>query len=138
MPGTSEIKAVIFDLGGVVMGSPLHAIAEYERRQQIPEGAFNRHVVGSVPDGAWHRLERGEVTMGDDFFALLDAEIQPLGHSFSTRDMMELIAEYGKPRPQMLEAITRLRDAGWIVAALTSVPPSPPRTHKKRPNVDTW
>ncbi|MCZ6657514.1 MAG: carbamoyl-phosphate synthase large subunit [Gammaproteobacteria bacterium] len=26
----------------------------------------------------------------------------------------------------------------WISRALSSVPPAPPRTHKKRPNVDTW
>ena len=26
----------------------------------------------------------------------------------------------------------------WITAALRSVAPRPPRTHKKRPNVDTW
>ena len=28
-------RAVIFDLGGVVLGSPLHAIAEFEREQGI-------------------------------------------------------------------------------------------------------
>ncbi len=26
----------------------------------------------------------------------------------------------------------------WISAGLRSIPPRPPRTHKKRPNVDTW
>ena len=26
----------------------------------------------------------------------------------------------------------------WITSALRSVAPPPPRTHKKRPNVDTW
>ena len=26
----------------------------------------------------------------------------------------------------------------WITAALRSLPPSPPRTEKKRPNIDTW
>ena len=26
----------------------------------------------------------------------------------------------------------------WIIGALRSVPPTPPRTHKKRPNIDTW
>ena len=26
----------------------------------------------------------------------------------------------------------------WISAGLRSIPPKPPRTHKKRPNVDTW
>ena len=26
----------------------------------------------------------------------------------------------------------------WIISALRSVPPKPVRSHKKRPNVDTW
>jgi acetyl/propionyl-CoA carboxylase alpha subunit/acetyl-CoA carboxylase carboxyltransferase component len=26
----------------------------------------------------------------------------------------------------------------WVLAGLRSVPPPPPRTHKKRPNIDTW
>jgi acetyl-CoA carboxylase carboxyltransferase component len=26
----------------------------------------------------------------------------------------------------------------WISAGLRSVPPAPPRQHKKRPQVDTW
>jgi acetyl-CoA carboxylase carboxyltransferase component len=26
----------------------------------------------------------------------------------------------------------------WISRGLSSVPPAPPRTHKKRPNIDTW
>lgn len=26
----------------------------------------------------------------------------------------------------------------WIMGALRSVPPTPPRAHKKRPNIDTW
>ena len=26
----------------------------------------------------------------------------------------------------------------WITTALRSTPPPPPRTHKKRPNIDTW
>ena len=38
-------RAVVFDLGGVVMGSPLHAIADYERSAGIPNGFVNRLVV---------------------------------------------------------------------------------------------
>ena len=56
-------RAVIFDLGGVVVGSPLHAIAAYERDAGIPRGLINRVVVDTAPAGAWSRLERGELTL---------------------------------------------------------------------------
>jgi len=114
-------RAVIFDLGGVVVGSPLHAIRDFEADRGIENGTVNRHVAGSAPDGAWHRLERGELTMGEDFFAAFDAELAELGHpDFSTREMMELIRENGQPRPQMLEAIGRLKASGLTVGALTN------------------
>ena len=45
-------EAVIFDLGGVVVGSPLHAIAAYERELGLPAHAVNRVVVESGSGGA--------------------------------------------------------------------------------------
>ena len=36
------------------------------------------------------------------------------------------------------EVIDPAESRHWIMAGLRSIPPSPPRTHKKRPNVDTW
>ena len=53
-------RAVIFDLGGVILGSPLHAIAEYEREQHIDLGSINRVVVSTGPGGAWARLDESE------------------------------------------------------------------------------
>ena len=38
-------RAVLFDIGGVVVGSPLAAIARYEREQRIPAGSINRIVM---------------------------------------------------------------------------------------------
>ena len=55
-------RAVIFDLGGVVLDSPLHAIARFERDAGIPEGFVNRVVATTAPHGAWSRLERGELS----------------------------------------------------------------------------
>jgi len=43
----TKIRAVIFDLGGVVLGSPLHAIAAYERELGLPANFVNR-VVGEI------------------------------------------------------------------------------------------
>ena len=53
------LRAVLFDLGGVVLDSPLHAIARFERAHAIPEGFVNRVVADTGPEGAWGRLERG-------------------------------------------------------------------------------
>ena len=59
----SAIAAVVFDLGGVVMDSPLHAIARYERDHGIAPNAINHAVVAAGEWGAWSRLERGELTV---------------------------------------------------------------------------
>ena len=73
-------SAVLFDLGGVVLGSPLHAIRDFEVERGVLEGTINRHVAGSAPDGAWHRLERGELGLGPEFFSLWSENPRLLPH----------------------------------------------------------
>jgi putative hydrolase of the HAD superfamily len=112
-------RAVIFDLGGVVLDSPLHAIARYERDLEIPEGHINRVVVDTGPSGAWSRLERGELAM-EAFFHEFDRECGAAGHAISAAEMMARIAAASAPRPAMLNAIRRLRTHDYRVAALTN------------------
>jgi epoxide hydrolase-like predicted phosphatase len=112
-------RAVIFDLGGVVLGSPLHAIAELERDQGIPSGFVNRLVVSSGPAGAWSRLERGELDM-EAFVTAFDRECAQAGHPLSARRLMERIAVEAQPRPAMLAAVRRIRERGLRAAALTN------------------
>ena len=78
----ARFRAVIFDLGGVVMGSPLHAIAGYERELGIPTGFVNRQVVATGARGAWSRLERGEVGL-EDFYPALRRRVRGRGSSGS-------------------------------------------------------
>jgi putative hydrolase of the HAD superfamily len=113
-----SFRAVIFDLGGVVIDSPLHAIDRYERERAIPVGFINRVVVDTGPEGAWSRLERGEVGMGA-FQRDFEAECLAAGQRISAAEMFERIAECG-PRPRMLQAIQTLRASGRAVAALTN------------------
>lgn len=115
-----RFRAVIFDLGGVVLGSPLHAIAAFEKQHNIPANAINLHVARSHPDGAWHRLERGELLMGDEFYSLFDQELHALGYSGSSEQMMADIHRISQPRQEMLAAIKALRRVGFKVAALTN------------------
>jgi epoxide hydrolase-like predicted phosphatase len=112
-------RAVIFDLGGVVLGSPLHAIAELERDQGIPSGFVNRLVVSSGPAGAWSRLERGELDL-ESFVTAFDRECAQAGHPISARQLMERIAREAQPRPSMLAAVGRIRERGLRTAALTN------------------
>jgi epoxide hydrolase-like predicted phosphatase len=116
----STVRAVIFDLGGVVLGSPLHAISKFERRHGIERGFVNRVVADSGPDSAWHRLERGEIALGQRFFDLFDAECAAAGVELSSAEMFDAIHAEAAPRPSMIEAIGRLREAGLRVAALTN------------------
>jgi putative hydrolase of the HAD superfamily len=113
-----SFRAVIFDLGGVVLDSPLHVIAAYERELGIPAGFVNRVVVDTGPGGAWSRLERGELG-GRAFEAAFEAECRSAGHALSAATMMARISLCG-PRPRMLEAIRRIRGSGRAVAALTN------------------
>jgi len=113
------IEAVVFDLGGVVMDSPLHAIARYERDHGLPAGAINRVVVDTGETGAWSRLERGELTQ-EAFFSPFEDDCRACGVELSGARLMAYIAEASVPRPRMLEAIRRIRARGLRAAALTN------------------
>jgi len=115
----NAIAAVVFDIGGVVQESPLHAIARYEREHGIEANAVNRAVVAAGEQGAWARLERGELTI-EAFYAPFEADCRARGVPVDGRQLMARIAEAGVARPQMLEAIRRLRAEGLGVGALTN------------------
>lgn len=113
------IRAVIFDLGGVVLGSPLHAIAAYEAELGLPAGIVNRVVVDTGEEGAWGRLERGKVAL-EEFVPAFEADCSAAGFWIDAREMMTRMGEASQPRPEMLAAIGVIRDAGLRAAALTN------------------
>lgn len=119
MPRVSRLAGVLFDMGGVVMDSPLHAIARYERERGLPANAINRAIVAAGETGAWARLERGELTVAT-FCAPFEADCRAHGVQVDGAAVMAAIATAGVARPAMLEAIRRLRAHGLRVGALTN------------------
>ena len=115
----SGLAGVLFDLGGVVVDSPLHAIARYERDHGLAVNAVNRAIMASGPTGAWSRLERGELELAD-FYAPFEIDCRAQGVPVDGVRMMAYIAEARAPRPRMLEAIRRIRAHGLRVGALTN------------------
>ena len=96
----SAIAAVVFDIGGVVQDSPLHAIARYERERGLEANAINRVVVAAGEQGAWARLERGELTV-QTFYAPFEDDCRARGITVDGRHLMAKIAEASAPRPRM-------------------------------------
>jgi putative hydrolase of the HAD superfamily len=114
-----SFQAVIFDLGGVVLGSPLHAINRYEQHLGLAKNAINRVAAETSPHGAWSRLERGELSM-DAFYAEFEQDCARYGYEISARMMFEWMAAESLPREAMLAAIRRIRARGLRVGALTN------------------
>jgi putative hydrolase of the HAD superfamily len=99
-----EIRAALFDFGGVITTSPFEAFTRYERERGLPEG-FLRRVNATDPDtNAWARLERGHLDV-DGFGSAFAAESGALGHRVDGRDVLMLLD--GDLRPSMVEAVRR-------------------------------
>jgi putative hydrolase of the HAD superfamily len=113
------IRAVIFDLGGVVLGSPPHAFRAYEAERGIEINFLNRMVMRNGRAGAWARLERGELDMAS-FMAAFDAEALADGVTISTVELMERVALASMPRESMVIAVRKIREHGYRTAALTN------------------
>lgn len=114
-----RFRAVIFDIGGVVVGSPLHAIAEFERAHDLPPGWINRHIAQSGSQGAWARLERGELTL-QQFTSVFEQECLSAGQNIDASALMEAVRASTLPRPEMIRAIERIRSSGLRTGAITN------------------
>lgn len=121
------IKAVLFDFGGVVTTSPFEAFARYEKANDLPVGLIRSINSADPNDNAWAKLERGEVD-ADGFSELFAVEAAERGYAVDGHTVLELLA--GDVRPQMVEAIRRIKAAGLAVACLTN-------NFKPRPRTDT-
>jgi putative hydrolase of the HAD superfamily len=112
-------RAVIFDLGGVVLPSPFDTFAEYERAHGLPERFIRGVVAASADHGAWARLERGELDFAG-FTAAFAAECAEAGGTVDATELMTAISRGHRPRPEMVAAIRTIRDRGLRTGALTN------------------
>ncbi|EPT05968.1 hypothetical protein FOMPIDRAFT_1110150 [Fomitopsis schrenkii] len=137
-----HLKAVIFDVGGVVCRSPLLAIAAYEREHGIPNDYINCAITGRGAHGAWQRFERGEMHMFSFYEAFgrelsdtkvnniwyanycnrkgLDCPKLPDALNMNGRELFgRMMRESGSFDEVVVEAIRRIRGR-WRVIALTN------------------
>lgn len=115
----STTRAVLFDLGGVVLGSPFPAITRYERDLGAPAGSITRAIFEGGDEGAFQRLERGEFGV-DTFATLFREQCAPSGLDVDGAALVRVITGGMQVRQEVLEAIRRIRAQGLLAAALTN------------------
>jgi putative hydrolase of the HAD superfamily len=122
-PGPRSVDGVLFDFGGVVIASPFEAFAQVEQRCAVPPGTVRRINSANPDTNAWARLERGEID-GPTFVETFEREASALGVRIEARPLVDALlalpSARADARPQMLDAVDRLRGAGIRVGLLTN------------------
>jgi len=103
----SEIRAALFDFGGVISTSPFDGFARYERDHELPENFLRQLNATNHDTNPWARHERNELSF-DDFCVAYEEEALALGHAIDAREVLGSLS--GALRPEMLEAIRRCHE----------------------------
>ena len=111
-----DIRAVLFDFGGVILSSPIDGFRAYERGAQLPPG-FLQKLNSTDPDrNAWACMERGELDEAG-FCERFEAEARGHGHTIDARAILGGLT--GEIRPALVDALRALRPR-YRVACLTN------------------
>ncbi|KAJ7309822.1 hypothetical protein JRQ81_007892 [Phrynocephalus forsythii] len=114
-------KVVIFDMGGVLLPSPLRVAADWEVRNRIPAGTIAQAFVSGGKDGPWMKYMRGELTPAEflqQFGQLCSVMANcsvPVDSFFS-----EFTGPMSTQHPVMTEAIKCIRSEGLKTAVLSN------------------
>jgi soluble epoxide hydrolase/lipid-phosphate phosphatase len=120
------VEAVFFDLGGVVLESPIHAITRIEQEYGLPRHSLNK-ALGLSP--LFQQLERGEISL-EEFCPAFQQYL----HNEALKEHSDKLAGFdvakfmnvdiGGPgisvRPHFANAIQKLRANGFKVIAVTN------------------
>ncbi len=118
-----EIKAIMFDYGGVYIESPFSVISEIAIEMNVPDALLKQITFGDFyvdGDHPWHRLERGEIGL-DETRELILAEGEK--HDLVT-DMYEMFARFADidkcMRANLAEKTLEWKARGYKLAIITN------------------
>jgi putative hydrolase of the HAD superfamily len=112
----TDIRAILFDFGGVILSSPIDNFRDYERTMQLPAGFLQRLNSQNPDTNAWACMERGELDE-ETFHSRFEAEGRAHGFTFDSRVVLSQIS--GQLRPNMVDVVRTARTR-YKVACLTN------------------
>lgn len=132
-------SVLLFDIGGVCVVSPFQAILDYEKQNGIPVGYINFSIRELTPNGAWHRLERGEMKNDEHFMKAFQADLRrqdlwekyhreklrmttipPVPQIDAEKLYWTMMSTARENDPYMYPALKKLRDSGRFHLAAMS------------------
>ncbi|ORZ01356.1 HAD-like domain-containing protein [Syncephalastrum racemosum] len=96
------VKAVIFDIGGVCVGSPMAGIHRYEKEKGLPRNYINVAIVRQGENGAFQKFERGQIKLHDFYRAFGEQ----LSHPSNKEGYKEYLRRTGKSVPEHIPEVT--------------------------------
>lgn len=127
---TPQIKAVLWDFGGVFTASPFWGLKDYAQSLGTQGDALRQivfGVYGQDSDHPWHKLERGEQSMKDTANQIEDIAAQAGIEGFTMNGFfksMQLGGGHGdggpNDRSQVVDMVRRLKSAGIRNAIITN------------------
>jgi putative hydrolase of the HAD superfamily len=115
-PLVTDLRAVLFDFGGVLLSSPIDGFRAYERSAGLPAGFLQRLNTLNPDTNAWACMERGELDE-PTFCARFEAEARAQGYAIDARTVLAQLT--GHLRPEMVAIVRALRTR-YRVACLTN------------------
>ena len=120
---TANIKAVLFDFGGVFTDSPFDAFSAYAIKigasdEQVTDIVFGGYALDS--DHPWHRVERGEITLEKARNDILSLGREQ-GLEVDIWDVFMAMAENGGGlREELVDYVGTIREAGLATGIITN------------------
>ena len=114
-------EAVLFDFGGVMVSSPFDLAATAGAKTGVDPAVVLELMMGDYAadtDHPWHRLERGEIPMGEYAVALM-TRCQEAGVQLDFSAMRSFMGQLDVHEP-MVELVQRLRQDGYRTALVTN------------------
>lgn len=110
----SAIRAVLFDLTGVLTTSPWGALtASAGGDLELLTGPYHEDT-----DHPWHRLERGEITI-EEWLVAVTADAEAAGRTLDLSPMRSLLADL-VVHADVVDHVAALRADGFLTALVTN------------------
>ncbi|MCC7364972.1 MAG: HAD family phosphatase [Dehalococcoidia bacterium] len=128
-----EIRAAIFDIGGVLTVSPVHRIINFCSENGIPEEV--RFEIFAGHDGLWSRFERSEFSPVD-FASQFDELLSERGCTPCGEYFMQWFFQGFEPRQPMIDVVNFLRGRVKLGSITNNVSRDEPSAQKRTSGVD--